>query len=68
VTAPGNDFNSPQRLVEALPHLHQPHGDLYFLPERSGLTNVARVEDPASGRGLDVRTDEPCLQFYTGVG
>lgn len=67
VTVPGNDFNASQRLVDALPHLHQQHGDLYFLPDHSGLTTVARIEDSASGRVLEVQTDEPCLQFYTGV-
>ena len=67
VTAPGNDFNQTQRIGDALPHLHKQHGDLYFLPPRSGLTQVARVEEPISGRVLNVRTDEPCLQFYTGV-
>lgn len=67
VTAPGNDFNQTQRIGDVLSRLHKHHGDLYFLPARSGLTQVARVEEPVSGRVLTVRTDEPCLQFYTGV-
>jgi aldose 1-epimerase len=32
----------------------------------SGLSHAARVEDPASGRTLDVSTTEPGVQFYTG--
>ena len=36
----------------------------------AGLTTqpklAARVEDPASGRVLEVLTTEPCVQFYTG--
>ncbi|WP_336921369.1 aldose epimerase family protein [Aquipuribacter sp. SD81] len=31
-----------------------------------GLALAARVHDPASGRTLEVRTDEPGLQVYTG--
>jgi aldose 1-epimerase len=32
----------------------------------AGLTHAARLEDPASGRTLDVSTTEPGMQFYTG--
>ncbi len=32
----------------------------------AGLTHAARLEDPASGRTLDVSTTEPGVQFYTG--
>jgi aldose 1-epimerase len=32
----------------------------------SGLTLAARVLDPASGRTLELRTNEPGLQFYSG--
>jgi aldose 1-epimerase len=31
-----------------------------------GLTLAARVEEPKSGRVMEVRTTEPGLQFYTG--
>jgi len=71
----GNDFNQPRRLADALPHLFQAHGDLYFLP-RLGVDaspgnqprRVARVVEPTSGRVLTVQTTEDCLQFYTGAG
>ena len=33
---------------------------------RSGLVHAARLEDPASGRVMDVATTEPGLQFYSG--
>ncbi|MCE0497550.1 MAG: galactose mutarotase [Methylacidiphilales bacterium] len=70
----GNDFNHPRRIGDALPHLFQAHGDLYFL-SRSGadkssekaLRLAARVFEPASGRVLTVSTTEDCLQLYTGV-
>jgi aldose 1-epimerase len=31
-----------------------------------GISLAARVEDPASGRVMEVYTDQPGLQFYTG--
>src|SRR5690606_8394459 len=31
-----------------------------------GLRACARVVDPASGRGFELRTTEPGVQFYTG--
>lgn len=34
--------------------------------EGRGLAHAARVEDPASGRTLDVATTEPGIQFYSG--
>ena len=51
-----------------MPGLHLQHGDNYLLgPRDSGVVTVARVDEPRSGRTLEVRTDEDCLQFYTGV-
>jgi aldose 1-epimerase len=32
----------------------------------AGLAHAARVEDPRSGRSLDIWTTEPGLQFYSG--
>jgi aldose 1-epimerase len=64
---PANDFRQPRRLGDAIPHLHQRHGDLYFLPAASGLREVARLSDPASGRVITVRTTESCLQLYVGT-
>ena len=32
----------------------------------SGLTHAARLESPSTGRTLDVYTDQPGLQFYSG--
>ncbi len=34
--------------------------------EESGLSGAARVEEPTSGRVLEVHTTEPGIQFYTG--
>jgi aldose 1-epimerase len=34
--------------------------------DRDGLIHAARLEEPTSGRTLDVSTTEPGLQFYAG--
>lgn len=63
----GNDFRTPRLLAEALPGLAAAHGDLYRLENHGRTARVARVEDPSSGRVLEVSTDCDHLQFYTGV-
>jgi len=42
--------------------------DHNFVIDRSGaeLTLAARLTDPVSGRGVDIHTTEPGIQFYTG--
>ncbi len=34
--------------------------------EGEGLATIARVVDPASGRGLEISTTKPAVQLYTG--
>ena len=34
--------------------------------EGEGLASIARVMDPASGRGFELATTKPAVQFYTG--
>lgn len=60
-----NDFRKPRRVGDAIPGLHQKHGDLYFV-SGSGLHEVAILGEPSSGRRLTVSTTEACIQFYTG--
>jgi len=67
------DFNRPRPLRDAIPGLPLAHGDLYLLraqdaPQPKGPLLAARVVEPRTGRILEVSTDEPCLQFYSGVG
>lgn len=40
--------------------------DHCFLGSGDGLRRVARLEDPVTGRVLEVHTDQPGLQVYTG--
>ena len=42
--------------------------DHNFVIDRAGtdLTLAARLTDPVSGRGVDIHTTEPGIQFYTG--
>lgn len=63
-----NDFRQPQLLKERIPHLHKQHGDDYLIRESKDTqtVHVAQLQDPKSGRVMDVFTTEPHLQFYTG--
>jgi aldose 1-epimerase len=73
IAGQGNDFNKRRRLADALPHIFQAHGDLYFLSPCNAKDSplqprlAARVFEPVSGRMLTVSTTEDCLQFYTGA-
>lgn len=64
-----NDLRVSRRLGEIIPELHAQHGANYLL--RSGPAEgpalAARLVDPASGRWLEVFSDEECVQFYSGV-
>lgn len=65
------DFTSPTRVGERLdalldtPTLGYDHN--YALDSEGGaLARACRLEDPASGRVLEIWTTEPGLQLYTG--
>ena len=67
------DFRAPTAIGARInaddEQLHRGHGyDHNFVLVRaaSGLTHAAHVLEPSSGRTLDVYTDQPGLQFYTG--
>ena len=64
-----NDFNYSKRLGDAIPGLLNSHGDNYLLanPNRKFSEPVARLEDPASGRVMEVLTTQDCLQLYTAA-
>ena len=63
-----NDFNRAKRLGDAIPGLLNSHGDNYLLAkEREFSQPVARLEDPSSGRVMEVVTTQDCLQLYTAA-
>lgn len=64
-----NDFNLPRRLGDAFGGLARGHGELYFIrrgPGSAAAAVAARLVEPKTGLGLEVRTSESCLQVYTG--
>ncbi|MEA3387805.1 MAG: galactose-1-epimerase, partial [Pseudomonadota bacterium] len=69
------DFRTPRRVADGIrdgrdPQIVAGHGYDHNFALDKGLTKVpglaARLEDPQSGRVLDVLTTEPGVQFYTG--
>ncbi len=67
------DFRAGRRIGDGLraPHPQVQAGrgyDHFFALDRTGpgLALAARLEDPASGRVLEVETTEPGVQFYSG--
>ena len=42
------------------------HGAMYLLNNDKKLSSVAKVIEPTSQRVLEVRTTQPCLQYYNG--
>ncbi len=65
------DFRTPRRIGERLdaPELAATRGyDHNYALRGEGLRRVARLREPGSGRVLEVETDRPGLQLYTGGG
>jgi aldose 1-epimerase len=67
------DFSSPRRLGDVVFSEYEPiqnvQGlDSCFAVNGEGLRRAAVLSDPASGRTLEVDTDMPGLQIYTGQG
>lgn len=63
---PANDLNQIQRLAEVVPRIADQHGDLYRVrrSEPGTLAPTARLEDPTSGRVMEVATTDSCVQFF----
>ena len=66
------DFRAPRRIGDRLrePHPQLRHARGYdhawVRDPGNGLRLAARVSDPRSGRVLEVHTDQPSVQFYSG--
>lgn len=63
-----NDARTGQRIADFRKKIWKEHGDLYWLEKERPLSPVVWLRDPATGRTLEVATDCPCLQFYSGIG
>jgi aldose 1-epimerase len=63
------DFTTPHRVGERIDELRSTNGyDHYFVLDRGGdtMTVAVRLEEPVSGRVMEVRTTEPGFQLYSG--
>lgn len=76
VTGAPMDLRAPVRLAERVDADHPQirlargfdHNFVLDKPRANELTLAARIEEPASGRALEVRTTEPGLQVFTANG
>lgn len=76
VTGTPLDLRTPVRLADRVDADHAQiriargfdHNFVLDKPEPRALTLAARVEEPTSGRALEVRTTEPGLQVFTANG
>lgn len=59
------DFRRPKRIGDDLGCVAGGY-DHNFVVRGSGLRRAARLEDPSSGRGMELFTTEPGIQLYTG--
>ena len=65
------DFRTPHRVGDRIDQLEdQNYDDCYVLNKSQdhALALAARVVDPGSGRGMEVYTTQPGVQFYTAKG
>jgi aldose 1-epimerase len=64
------DFRTPRRIGERIGALEAPPArgyDLCYVLDGTGFhAPAARLRDPRSGRRLEIQTDQPGLQLYTG--
>jgi aldose 1-epimerase len=60
------DFTTPHTVGERIAQVPGGYDHNWVLNTETGQHAAATVYDPASGRTLEVTTDEPGVQFYTG--
>ena len=66
VTGTPFDFRRPKRIGDDLGRVPGGYDHNFVVRTGDALRRAARLEDPASGRWMEVFTNEPGLQFYTG--
>ena len=60
------DFRQPHAIGERIGQVPGGYDHNWVLNETTGQHLAASVHDPATGRTLEVTTDQPGVQFYTG--
>ena len=60
------DFTTPHAIGARIAQVPGGYDHNWALNQTSGQHSAATVYDPASGRTLEVTTDQPGVQFYTG--
>ncbi|MFD1469078.1 galactose-1-epimerase [Hymenobacter caeli] len=60
------DFTTPHAIGERIAQVPGGYDHNWVLNQATGQHPAATVYDPASGRTLEVTTDQPGVQFYTG--
>ncbi|WP_400193265.1 aldose epimerase family protein [Hymenobacter sp. B81] len=60
------DFRRPHPIGARIGQVAGGYDHNWVLPDEPGLRLAARVQEPASGRRLEVYTDQPGVQFYSG--
>jgi aldose 1-epimerase len=61
------DFTAPHAIGERIGQVEGGYDHNFVLRSGGGaLALAARVEEPVSGRGMEIWTDQPAIQLYTG--
>ena len=60
------DFSTAHSIGERIAMVEGGYDHTYVLLNEGNVLKVADVFDPQSGRGMEVYTSEPGMQFYTG--
>ena len=61
------DFTSPHAIGERIAQVEGGYDHNFVLRDGGGkLALAARVEEPGSGRAMEIYTDQPAIQLYTG--
>ena len=60
------DFRRPRRIGESIDAVPGGYDHNFALRPSGGLRLAARLQDPGSGRSLEILTTEPGIQLYTG--
>jgi aldose 1-epimerase len=60
------DFTTPRAIGERIAMVEGGYDHNFVLRSGGALALAARVEEPASGRSMEIWTDQPGIQLYTG--